>query len=83
MGKTHLSYLDNIREGYRYISQSPFLLWMAVSTLLLMTLIPFLEFRTSQILLAELKTTQEISNFTGTLNGLTNLDCFTHSAFFA
>ncbi|MCK6627529.1 MAG: HEAT repeat domain-containing protein [Anaerolineae bacterium] len=68
-----LSYLENIREGYHYVTQSRFLLWMAVSTLLLMMLIPFLEFRTSQILLAELGTAQAISNYTGTLNGLTNL----------
>lgn len=68
-----LSYLENIREGYHYVTQSRFLLWMAVSTLLLMMLIPFLEFRTSQILLAELGTAQAISNYTGTLNGVTNL----------
>jgi HEAT repeat protein len=72
-GPTRLSYLENIREGYRYVSQSPFLLWMAVSTLLLMTLIPFLEFRTGQILLGELGTAQAISNYTGMLNGVTNL----------
>lgn len=71
--QTHLSYLDNIREGYHYVAQSAFLKWLAISTLLLTALIPFLEFRTSQILLQELQTTQAISNFTGTLNGLTNL----------
>jgi HEAT repeat protein len=72
-GKGHFSYLDNLRDGYRYVSQSRFLLWMAASTFLLMALIPFLEYRTSQILLGELRTTQAISNFTGMLNGLTNL----------
>ena len=70
---SHLSHMDNIREGYRYVSKSTFLLWMAIATLLLMILIPFLEFRTSQILLSELQTTQAISNFTGVLNGVTNL----------
>ena len=35
MGKDQQSYVDNLREGYRFISQSPFLRWMALSTLAL------------------------------------------------
>ena len=66
-------YLDNIREGWRYVSRSPFLRWMAVSTLLIFVLFPLLNYRAFQILQSELRTTERISNFLGLLNGVGNL----------
>lgn len=67
------SYLDNLKEGYRYVTQSSFLRWMALSTLLLMILLALLEYRTGQVLLAELGSVQEMSNFFGLLTGVANL----------
>lgn len=67
------SSLDNIGEGYRYVSQSPFLLWMASATLLMMVLLAFIDYQTGKVLLAKLNTIESISNFTGLLNGLSNL----------
>jgi HEAT repeat protein len=66
-------FLANICEGYRFVAQSSYLRWMALSTLLLMALLTLLEYRGSQILLAELKTTEGIANFVGTLNGVGNM----------
>jgi HEAT repeat protein len=68
-----ISYFDNIREGYRFVVGSVYLRWMAISALLLAALLTLIEYRGSQILLAELKTTADIANFIGTLNGVGNL----------
>ncbi len=65
--------LDNIREGYRYVSQSTFLKWMALATLTTMVLLAFVNYQTGKLMLTELKTVESISNFTGLLNGLSNL----------
>jgi HEAT repeat protein/ATP/ADP translocase len=67
------SSLDNVREGYRYVSQSLFLRWIALATLLMMVLLAFIDYQTGKVLLAELNTIENISNFTGLLNGLSNL----------
>lgn len=71
--KRHTSYSDNVREGYRYVAQSSFLRWMALVTLVMVVLLNFLQYQYSQVLLQELKTTQNISNFLGQVYGLTNL----------
>jgi HEAT repeat protein len=71
--KQPASYLDNIREGYRFVSQSSFLRWMAVSTLISVVLLGLLYYRASQILVAEFQTTQAISNFVGFMSGVANL----------
>jgi HEAT repeat protein len=63
----------NVREGFRYVSQSPFLRWMALATLSLMILLAFVNYQTGKVLLARLNTVERISNFTGLLNGLSNL----------
>jgi HEAT repeat protein len=46
---------------------------MALSTLLLMALLTLLEYRGSQILLAQLQTAERIANFMGMLNGVGNM----------
>lgn len=69
----HISYLDNIREGYQYVSRSSFLGWMALSTFLLFLLLTLLNYQTSQILLDQLKTTAAIANFTAVLTGVVNI----------
>jgi CRP-like cAMP-binding protein/HEAT repeat protein len=67
------SHLNNLAEGYHFVIQSSFLRWMALTTLFLMILLPLLNFRASQILLAEFGTTQAIADFVGPLNGWANL----------
>ncbi|MFN8455664.1 MAG: HEAT repeat domain-containing protein [Anaerolineae bacterium] len=69
----HRSYLGNIREGYRYVVESPFLRWLASSALLLMLLLTLVQYQTSEILLATFKTTENLSAFTGRLSGLAYL----------
>ncbi|MFP4438712.1 MAG: HEAT repeat domain-containing protein [Chloroflexaceae bacterium] len=58
-------YLQNIREGYRFVQQSVLLRWMALSSLMVMILLAFLEYKTSQVLLTELQTTERIASFIG------------------
>ncbi len=43
------SFIQNIREGYRHVSQSSFLRWMALSTLLMMLLFALIEYHASDI----------------------------------
>lgn len=64
---------ENLREGSAYIRRSVFLRWMAVSTLLFTVLLALINFRTSSILLAELKTTTAMADFIGTVSGIANL----------
>ncbi|MEM7033601.1 MAG: cyclic nucleotide-binding domain-containing protein [Chloroflexota bacterium] len=67
------AYLDNIQEGYRYVIQSPFLRWLAVSTLISIILITLIYYRANELLLAEFQTTERISSFVGVLTGVSNL----------
>ena len=72
-GKDQQSYIDNLREGYRYVFQSPFLRWLALSTLASAMLLVVINYQTSAILLDQLKTTKDISSFIGLVSGVTNL----------
>ncbi|MBI1880651.1 MAG: hypothetical protein HYR94_20945, partial [Chloroflexi bacterium] len=72
-GKSSLSYLDSLREGYHYVIRSTYLRWLAISALLLMILFALLQYLTGQILLDELKTEVGISDFTGLLTWVANL----------
>lgn len=65
--------LTNLREGYGYVRNSRFLRVMAVAALLTTTLLAFVSYQTGKLLLAELGTVQNISNFTGLLSGVSNL----------
>ncbi len=67
------SYMDNLRQGYQYVIHSPFLRWLAASTLLLTVLTAFLNYQSSQIFYTKLQNVRDISNFVGLVNGLTNL----------
>lgn len=71
--KGHFAHLANIREGCRYVLGSSFLLWMASGTLLVMILINLIQYRTGQILVEELQTTERISNVLGLVTGIGNL----------
>ncbi len=67
------SYLDNVRDGFRYVTRSSFLRWMAVSTFLVFILFKLISFQAFEIMEAELQTTENISNFIAILNGIGNL----------
>lgn len=64
---------ENLREGSAYVRQSVFLRWMAVSTLIFTVLLALINYRTSSILLGELKTTTAMADFIGVVSGITNL----------
>jgi CRP-like cAMP-binding protein/HEAT repeat protein len=67
------SMVAHLREGYRYVSKSPFLRVMALTALLTMVLLAFINYQAGKVLLERLGTVQNIANFTGLLNGLGNL----------
>ncbi len=67
------AYGANLREGYQQITRSPFLGWMALSTLTMTILLALLNFQASAIFLEQLKTTAQISSFLGVLSGVANL----------
>ena len=73
MQKFSADYVGNLREGYHQATHSPFLLWLALSTLSMTVLLAFLNYGASAILQAELKTTVAISDFIGILAGVANL----------
>ncbi|MCE7948896.1 MAG: hypothetical protein DYG88_15855 [Chloroflexi bacterium CFX4] len=67
------AYINNIREGYGFVAKSPFLRWMAASTILLIILTTLITFQGSAIFVAELKDEKVIADYLGTLTGVTNL----------
>jgi len=67
------TYLQNMREGAKFVSGSTFLRWMALSTLLMTVLFALVNYQTSQILVRELGSVKAVSEFTGALTGWTNL----------
>jgi len=71
------SFLSNVREGFQYISQSAFLRWMALATLVLTLLLTFLNYRTSALLVQEFGSQAAIANFVGLVTGVAN---FCHAA---
>jgi CRP-like cAMP-binding protein/ATP/ADP translocase/HEAT repeat protein len=66
-------YLETVREGAAYVAKSPFLRWLAASTLLLVILIPFLNYYTSDIFVETLADSQAIADFVAALIGAANL----------
>ncbi len=66
-------YGTNLREGYQQIARSPFLVWMALSTLSMTILLALLNYGASAIFLAKLQTTVAISDYIGVLSGVANL----------
>jgi HEAT repeat protein len=70
---SRVSYLEELREGYAYVSQSSFLRWIALATLALIPMLTFVDYQTSQIVLDQLQTTEAMANFYGRITGLANL----------
>jgi HEAT repeat protein/CRP-like cAMP-binding protein/ATP/ADP translocase len=67
------TYIQNLREGFQFVSQSAYLRWMALATFLLMMLMSFLHFQSSEIFEMEMASVEELSNLVGNLTGFANL----------
>ena len=67
------SYLRNIQEGFRYISSSNYLKWVALSTFLMVVVFALLNYQGGQIFINQFQTRVAMTNFIGYLNGLTSL----------
>jgi hypothetical protein len=66
------AYADSIREGFQYIRESVFLRWMAATTLLLMILLPIINYQTGYILQQNMDT-DAISEYLGHITSIANL----------
>ena len=73
LGKPRASYVDNLREGFRYIGQSAYLRWMALATLLLTVLMALVEYRSSGLLLDVYGTQGELASFLALLVSAGNI----------
>jgi CRP-like cAMP-binding protein/HEAT repeat protein len=67
------SYWANLREGYEYVTASPFLRILALSTLLVAVWLALVIYRASGIFLDSLQTTVAIANFVGVLGAVANI----------
>jgi HEAT repeat protein/CRP-like cAMP-binding protein len=66
-GAQRTSFIQSVREGYRYVSRSSYLRWLALSTLLVMLLLALVEYRTSEIFVrpGNFTSQKELSSFLG------------------
>ncbi len=74
-GPEHRSFTRNVREGYDFVSQSPYLRWMAFSTLFMMALLALLEFRASEIFTqsTRLGSQEALSGFLGQISAWSSM----------
>ncbi len=80
--KARVSYLNELREGYHYVTQSRFLRWIAIATLTIVILLNFVGYRTSEIIVDKLQTTEAMANFYGLVTGIANLIMLPFQLFF-
>ena len=80
--KTRVSYVSELREGYRYVTQSRFLRWIATATLIIVILLNFIGYQTSEIIVNRLQTTEAMANFYGLVTGIANLIMLPFQLFF-
>ncbi len=71
--RAHISYVSELREGYHYVTQSRFLRGIAIATLVVVILLNFVGYRTSEIIVDKLQTTEAMANFYGLVTGIANL----------
>jgi HEAT repeat protein len=64
------SYIDNVRDGFRFVFAAPFLRAMMITAWLVIIVMTIINYQTAQIFYQQLTTTAQISNFTGTLTAL-------------
>ncbi|MBN1953622.1 MAG: HEAT repeat domain-containing protein [Anaerolineae bacterium] len=67
------SFIRNMREGYHYVSKSPFLRWTALTRFLLTILFALLTYHTSLIFRAEAASSAELSTILGRLSSWASL----------
>lgn len=67
------SYIENVREGFRFVFATPFLRAMMITAWLVIVVMTVLNFQTARIFSEQLVTTAQISNFTGTLTAFGGL----------
>lgn len=80
--KARVSYLSELREGYHYVTQSRFLRWIATATLIIVILLNFVGYQTSEIIVDRLQTTEAMANFYGLVTGIANLIMLPFQLFF-
>ena len=68
-----VSYTKSIKEGLSFTLQSSYLRWMALATFLLMILMAFLEYRSTQLMSAAFDSQEKFANFIGLLDGVSNV----------
>ncbi|RPH74765.1 hypothetical protein EHM76_02965, partial [bacterium] len=69
----HTSHLENVREGFRYVSRSLYLRWMAASTFILVLIFALLNYQAGKTMLAEVNSVRQLSIFIGQINALAGL----------
>ena len=69
----HTTTLGNIKEGFKYVSSSSYLRWVSLSTFLMVIIFAILNYQGGLIIKESFGSRAEITNFIGTLNGLTSL----------
>lgn len=74
-GPEQRSFIRNVREGYDYVAQSPYLRWMALSTLFMMALLALLEFRASELFAqsAGFASQEALSGFLGRISAWSSM----------
>lgn len=66
-------YIDNIREGARFVLESPFLRWMMASTLCITVLLTILQYQIGQVLTNQFDSVEQIANFLALLTSIANI----------
>lgn len=71
-GAQQSSFIGNMKEGFRYTAQSRYLLWIAISILIMMALMALLEYRSTELFLEKYNTAAELADFLGRLVAISN-----------
>ncbi len=66
-------FTESLREGYRYVMASPYLRWLALSTLLVSLLLILMKFQSSRIIDSAFGSHLAATAFLGNLEGWANL----------
>lgn len=67
------SYRANVQEGYHYVVQSSYLRWMALAAVTLVVVFSLFNYQGSKIMQLRLGSREEIANFIGHVNWISNL----------
>ena len=75
ISNTDTSGLKSLVEGFQYVTTSSFLRWMAISALVLIAINTIVEYEVAELIVQFdfIKTTEDYSSFTATIDGITNV----------